>query len=908
MRTIEFLAKRLMLGAEKIAICATSSLLAAMISGTLIAGSILPAIAAAQPEGESSRRVYTTQRVNGNRPVLDGNLDDPAWDLVEWSGDFIQRDPTDGAPPTVETRFKVLFDDEALYFAFHCYDDPALVTDMLARRDWFPGDWIEVNIDSYHDLRTAYSFTLSLSGTRGDEYVSEDGSNWDSSWDPIWEGRTRLCDDGWLAETRIPLGQLRFNDAQEQVWGLQVHRRLFREEERSTWQRISKDQTGWVSRFGELRGLRGLHPRQRIELMPYASTRYESFEAEQDNTFRDGDDAALAGGLDGKLGIGNDLTLDFTVNPDFGQVEADPSVVNLTAFETFFSERRPFFIEGASILDQPVAPAVTGGFFTMDRMFYSRRIGRSPHHWPDLGDDEFMDRPTNTTILGAFKLSGTTASGLSVGLLESVTAEESAQISGISTREEIVEPRTNYFVGRLSQDFNAGNTQVGAMVTSVHRGLGDTGIDFLSRQAYAGALDFHHYLNDRDYKLDVRLMGSHLRGSREAIDDLQTSSARYYQRPDNDYVTYDPTRTSLSGQAGSILLQRTSNSRFIGQTGWAWRSPGFELNDLGYLRSADGINQFTWAGYRWRDPVWIFRTVSINGNQWLNWDNGGNFLSAAANTNFNVHFKNNYMVGGGLTYNWDYVSNDRLRGGPSSKWPAELEYNLWVNSDSRRTLFYGCGAYMDQRFDGAGDYREAWFELTVRPSNTLRVSLNPSLSHNRQDMQYIDALEFEGASRYVFGTLDQQTANLVCRLDLCLCPDLTIQYYAMPFVSKGRYRDFKRITDPRAAAYRDRYHAYRGQEIAHDTAEGIFSVDENLDGEGDYRFDDPDFDFREFNSNLVVRWEYTPGSLLYVVWSQGRGNYALEEREFDFARGLRDIFDTHPHNVFLIKVSRWLSL
>ena len=870
---------------------------------------VWPDVPAAQPAGEAPRRVYVTQRLNGAPVVVDGRLDDPAWNLVEWSGGFVQREPTEGVPPTAPTEFKVLYDDDALYFAFRCHDDPALMTSMLARRDWFPGDWIEVNIDSYHDFTTAYSFTLSLSGTRGDEYVSEDGNNWDSSWDPVWKGATRIVADGWTAETRIPLSQLRFDGAEEQTWGLQVHRRIFREEERSTWQPISKDETGWVSHFGELRGLHGLRPRQRIELLPYARTRYESYQKEEGNPFRDGRDADVAGGLDGKVGIGSDLNLDFTINPDFGQVEADPSVVNLTAFETYYSEKRPFFIEGASILNLPVTPAITGGFFTRDKLFYSRRIGRRPQFWPDLTDGEVMDRPDNTTILGAFKLSGTSAHGLSVGLLESVTSEEKAEIAaGNARRQEVIEPRTNYFVGRVSQDYDEGNTQVGAVLTSVHRRLADTGIDDVPRQAYTGGLDFHHYLNNRDYRLEVRVMGSHLRGSPEAIDILQTSPARYYQRPDNDHVDYDPTRTTLSGHAGSLLFQRTSNSRFIGQTGVAWRSPGFELNDLGYMYTADGINQFTWAGYRWRNPAWIFRSFSINGNQWLNWDCGGNFLSAYANTNWSMHLRNNYQWGGSLTHTWEYTSNNALRGGPASRWPDDSEYSFWLNSDSRRPFYYGFGGYTDQRAAGAGNYREAWLDLIVRPSNALRITLSPALSQNRPDLQYIATLDFSGTDRYVFGTLDQKTASLTCRMDLCVTPDLTVQYYAMPFVSSGRYRDFKRITDPRADRYRDRYHVFSGQEIAHDVVGGTFQVDENLDGGMDYEFGDPDFDFREFNSNLVVRWEYEPGSLVYLVWAQGRGDYSLDRRNFDFARGLRDVFDTHPQNIFLIKVSRWLSL
>jgi len=865
----------------------------------------------AQTEQSNERRTYTTSRVNGQPLILDGRLDDPAWELVDWSSEFIQRDPDEGAPPTAQTQFKVLYDDDALYFGFRCFDDPQLLTEMLARRDWFPGDWVEVNIDSYYDQRTAYSFTLSLSGTRGDEYISEDGNNWDSSWDPVWEGATAVDEEGWTAETRIPLSQLRFNNNQnEHTWGLQVQRRIFREEERSAWQPIPKDQTGWVSRFGELQGLHGIQPRPRIELMPYVKASHERYETEAGNPFRTGTDDIVDGGLDGKIGFGSDLTLDLTVNPDFGQVEADPSEVNLTAFETYFQERRPFFIEGANILDIPVAPAITGGSFTRDNLFYSRRIGKRPSYWPDVDDDEFYSRPDFTRILSAFKLSGTTSRGLSVGFLGSLTAEEKTDIVGpAGGHQHVVEPATGYFVGRLQQDFGAGNTQLGAVLTSVQRRLGGTRIDDLTAQAYSGGLDFHHYLHDRDYKLDVRVMGSQLNGSMEAIDLQQTSSRRYYQRPDNNYVTYDPTRTSLSGHGGSLLFQRTSNSRLVGQTGVSWRSPGFELNDIGYMRSADGINQSTWVGYRWRNPFLVFRSLSINGNQWLDWDYGGNFLSAAANTNWWAHFKNNYQVGGNLTYTWEHISNHELRGGPSSKWPAELETSFWVNSDSRRKVYYGFGGYLSQLADGGGRYRNVWLDLTLRPNNALRISLSPSYSENYDDMQYV-WLNNNNLSedRYVFGVLDQQTARLTCRLDLCVTPDLTVQYYAQPFISTGRYREFKRITNPRADAYQDRSRQFTDDQIAYVQDDDLYQIDETGDGSVDYDFYNPDFDFLEFNSNLVVRWEYNPGSLIYLVWSQARGAYDLQGYGFEIDRRLEDVFGTHPQNVFLIKVSRWLSL
>ncbi len=854
-------------------------------------------------------RTYDTARIAGEAPVLDGRLDDPAWEQVAWSGDFVQRDPADGAAPTVQTQFKVLYDDEALYFAFRAFDDPQLVTSMLARRDWFPGDWIEVNIDSRGDRRTASSFTYSLSGTRGDEYVSENGNNWNGSWDPVWSGASQVDDQGWTAETRIPLSQMRFDGAPEQTWGLQVQRRLFRAEERSTWQRIPKDAAGWVSNFGELRGIRGLRASRRIELLPYGVARVENYPREAGNPFRDGSSGDLDLGLDGKVGIGSDFNLDLTINPDFGQVEADPSQVNLTAFETYFSEKRPFFIEGADILSLPVAPAITGGEFASDVLFYSRRIGKRPSHRPDLADGESARVPDNTSILGACKLSGKTDGGLAVGLLESFTARERAEIDlAGERRRETVEPATNYLVGRLTQDWRGGQTVAGAMLTSVVRDIRDEHLEFLRRKAWTGGLDLRHEFHDRDFRLEMRLFGSHLRGSPESIGSAQRSSVRYFQRPDNDHAEYDPTRTSLSGHAGSLMLTRTGhNSRLRAQTGLAWRTPGFEINDLGYMRAADEINQFTWAGYAIQDPFWLFNSLQVNGNQWVDWDCGGSPLRKAVNINNNANFRNQYGYYWSLTRRFAHVSNTELRGGPSSRWPGRWTFNANLNSDGRRTLHGGLGGGFITGDEDSRDYAYGWTSLTYRPSKAINLTLEPTYERDINRNQYVGARAFGDQDRYLFGSLDQRTLSLVFRLDYCATPNLTLQYYGAPFISAGRYRDFKRVTDPRADRYADRSHLFTTDEISRDATGGEYAVDEDGDGTPDYAFGDPDFNVREFRSNLVVRWEYAPGSTLFLVWSQGRSSLG-GTGAFDLRGDMDGLFATHPDDVFLVKFNKWLSL
>lgn len=881
-----------------------------MRPGTCFAAATIAALllTAPAPAAENTPcRQYETRRVAGEAPRLDGRVDDPAWAAVPWSGDFVQREPDDGAPPSRQSQVKVLYDDKALYFAFRLFDDPDLLTPHLARRDWFPGDWIEVNIDSRADERTAYSFTLSLSGSRGDEYISEDGNNWNGNWDPVWEGATCIDAEGWTAEMRIPLSQLRFDPAKPAPWGLQVHRRHFRAGERSTWQPIPHNSSGWVSRFGDLRGIEGLEPARRVEVSPYLVVQHERRQSEAGNPFRDGSAGSVTGGLDAKLGLGNDFSLDLTVNPDFGQVEADPSQVNLTAFETFFDEKRPFFIEGADVLNLPLAPAITGGHFTRDRLFYSRRIGRSPSWSPDLQDGQYADVPDQTSIVGAAKLSGKTAGGLSVGVLESVTARERADLAGPDgDRQETVEPLTNYFVGRVSQDLRAGQTVVGGMLTSMARDIADPHLGFLERRAWAGGVDLRHVFRDRDFRLEARLLGSHLRGSEEAILGTQTASARYFQRPDNDHAEVDPRRTTLSGHAGSAMLTRTgNNTNLMYQFGGAWRSPGFEINDLGYMRVADEINQFGWAGYVQRRPAGIFNYWQINANEWIDWDFGGTLLNRAVNLNLDGDLRGQQHFHAGVTRNFGGISNTALRGGPSSRWPGGWEFEGNFRNDGRRKVQVAVGAWGFSRDEDSQRTWTLWSEISLRPANNLRLSCNPSYERNDDRLQYVETVDGGDGERYLFGRLDQRTLSFTFRLDLCLTPALTIQYYGAPFISAGSYGEYKRVLDPRADALDNRFRRFGENEVA--VADGGYEVDEDGDGTADYAFNRPDFNVRDFNSNLVVRWEYALGSTLYVVWSQGRTDFTDDGR-FHVGDDLDALFGTYPRNVFLVKFNKWFSL
>ena len=860
------------------------------------------------PAGRYPRRGYETTHCGSGCPNIDGVLDDPCWSLVEWASDFVEYQPDEGQSPSQQTAFKILYDDRHLYLAYRAFDsDPARIEKRLTRRDWFPGDWVEVNIDSYNDHRTAYSFTASVSGVRGDEFVSQDGDSWDGSWDPIWDFKTAVDDKGWTAEVRIPLSQLRYQPHMEQTWGIQVQRRVFREEERSLWQPKSKEETGWVSRFGELRGLVGLPVQRRIELLPYAVTRHERFGAEAGDPFTDGRDGQVTGGLDGKLGVSSNLTLDFTINPDFGQVEADPSELNLSEFETFFQERRPFFIEGSDIFDYAVAPAMTGGRNTNDILFYSRRIGRQPG-WPWWTRDypNHLDMPEASSILGAAKLTGKTGSGWSLGALESVTAKEIARASYGGDEEELaVEPATNWFAGRLQRDFRRGDTRVGGMLTAVNR-RAEADLEFMHRQAYTGGLDFYSTLWSREWRVAANLLASDVRGDSLAMALTQRSSARYFQRPDNDYEDYRPDRRHLAGHAGSLRFGRLKSTGWRFETQVGWRSPGFEINDLGYMREADVINQSTWLGWA-AQPCGSLRRLGINTNQWLDFDFGGTRLRRMANANTNIEFRNNMTMGLGFTRSGEQLSNTALRGGPAFLNPAETEMDFWFNSDGRARVSGSAGFYFDFADEGAGTYRNYWLGLSLKPSNALQVNVSPGYTRFDNEVQYVGEDSFAGEPRYFFADMTQETVSLTLRADYAVSPSLTLQVYGSPFVTAGRFSDFKRITDPQAKRFADRVHHFGGAEIAYDGSEGAYLVDEDSDGSADYSIGNPDFNYRDFNSNVVLRWEFSPGSLLYFVWNQSRNDYVSQGR-LDYGQDLDGLFGVRPHDVFLLKVSKWLSL
>lgn len=854
------------------------------------------------------KRIYTTKSIGTEKaPVIDGKIDDTVWNLVEWDGDFIEGEPDPNTTPTEKTRFKVLYDSKNLYLAIQSFDkDPAGIVNRLSRRDGFVGDRVNVVFDSYHDKRTAFMFTATAAGVKGDEFVSGSGDGGiDSSWNPIWYLKTTIDDEGWNAEMKIPLSQLRFGKAKEQVWGFNVMRMYFRTNERYNWQFIPPNVGSWVSELGELHGLKDLESQKQLEIQPFTVLQYDSYPKESNNPFRDGSDFKINGGLDAKIGVTNDLTLDLTVNPDFGQVEADPAALALDGFEIFFREQRPFFVENKNIFDFKFAG-------NNDNLFNSRRIGRDPQGRVQLAEGEYAKTPINTTILGAAKFSGKTKDGWSIGVLESVTAKEYAKIDNNGERrKELVEPLTNYFVGRLQKDFNDKNSYIGGMFTATNRDL--KGLDFLHKSAYSAGIDFKHFWKNRTFYIEGNLLASQVNGSAEAITRTQTSLTHLFQRVDAGHVEVDPTKTSLTGTAAKFEIGKGGGGgNFTYGIGGNWRSPELELNDIGFLRQADEIRQYGFVNWRILKPTKTFRKLDARFNMFTSFDFDGNYNRIQYELKGSLALLNNWGAEFGVGHKPRILSNTFLRGGPRWRFSDEnFVFGFIKSNDAKKFSFFG-GMIYSTAIDNSFSFRRYEGGITYQPTNSLRISFSPEYGSNPNRAQYVKKIDFNGAPRYILAEIDQQDLSAAIRINYTINPNLSVQYYGQPFVFKGRYSNFKYVTNPliddatnaTAERFEDRFISFNDNQISEglDTdGNPIYLIDENGGGT-DYSFNNPDFSKVQFRSNLVVRWEYIPGSEVFLVWSQGVSGFANVRN--NLLNNLdNQILGTKKENTFLIKAT-----
>lgn len=866
------------------------------------AASAAPAAAAATP-------TLRAARLSGSITV-DGTLGEPAWTTAEAASSFTQSYPKPGGKPTQRTEVRVLYDDAALYVGARMYDtSPDSIAAQLARRDAtnIYSDWLHIVVDSYHDHRSAFRFSVNPRGVKKDVFHSDDTSE-DLNWDAVWEVATKVDSLGWTAEYRIPFSQLRFGRVAadvERTWGLQIQRDIARNNERDSWSPWTQKDNAYVSRAGDLTGLKGITTPQRLELLPYASTRLARAPGSSADPFYRANDTRLSVGADLKYGLPGGLTLSATVNPDFGQVEVDPAVVNLSAFETFFPEKRPFFVEGASIFSFGRVNA--GPSYNFQQFFYSRRIGRAPQR--SVGGAQYVDAPDQSTILGAAKVSGKTGPW-TVGFLDALTGQQTARyVSPTGTRGTTpVEPLTNYAVGRLRRDYRGGNTVIGSMFTLTNRSLGDTVFDRLLRSRGSfGGVDFEHSWARRVWTLSGYAAGTSVGGSRDVIAATQRSSSRYYQRPDADYLKYDPTRTSLGGYMTEVGLRKSGVFNFGADVKIA--SPGFEVNDIGFQGRTDYRSVAGYFGYQSLNPGRIFRNwnASIGNNN--AWNFGGDRIWNSLFSNGYGSFTNFWSLGYFAQLDPDLLADRLTRGGPVAREPRTWNAGIFGGSDSRRTVTSDW-QFSVARDVAGGSATSVYLGLGVRPSSSVRVTFGPALGQQFNTQQYVrsatDPLAIATyGSRYIFAGLRQTTLSADTRLDWTFTPTLSLQLYAQPFISAGRYSRFKELLAPRTRDF-GVFGEDRGT-LTRDTASGNYTADP--DGAGPapaVPIGNPDFNIRSLRGNAVVRWEYRPGSTLFFVWQQRRSDF-VPFGDFSARRDVGAIFRQVPTNVFLVKATFWLA-
>ncbi len=818
----------------------------------------------------SSAPVTTALAARATSPIdIDGRDTEDVWRTAQVIDGFRVFDPVENGEPTMKTEARVAFDEHNVYVLVRSFDpEPSKIMALLSRRDErTQSDYVRLLIDSYHDKRSGFEFMVNPAGVKRDMLMYQDG-NEDIGWDGVWDVKTSIDSLGWVAEFRIPLNQLRYPKRASHTFGFGIHREIARLNERQAWPLFTRSRSGLASQLGELQGIQGIASPRRLEVLPYAVTKNAS-ELRSEGWGRDN---RMDLGADIKYGLTSNLTLDGTVNPDFGQVEADPSVLNLSAFEQFFEERRPFFLEGTGIfrLDMQCNDGQCTG------LFYSRRIGRSPQLGFMADDPNAV--PPASTILGAAKITGRLSNGLSLGILDAVTQQEFAGGAEL-------EPQTNYFAARLSHEMRGGQTSLGGMLTAVNRNLATESEPFLRRAAYTGGIDWRHQFAKQNYELSGYAAVSQVEGSAQAIARTQRSSVHFYQRPD-DNIEYDSTRTSLSGYTASVGMNKRGGGPWRFWMGGYYRSPGFEINDLGFMTNVNNMGVSLWHAMMLNTPKWFYRRFQANINAWHSWYTDGLSTGPGGNINWNTQLKNMWRTGSGIGFERYSDCGACTRGGPYVRESNSMFSWWWAEGDGRKRIYPGFDLNYNRGDNGRSSNIGMGTRINLRVASQFSASLGVGYNRNIDDNQWygnFGAL-LSDTTHYTFARLDQKTVSMTARLNYTVTPALSLQFYGQPFVSAGNYTDWRELNVARSPNYDARYKPF--------TQRG------SLEG----------FNFKQFRSNSVVRWEYRPGSTLFLVWQQGRTDDTSDPGSFEFRRDYRTLFGAHPQNTFLIKGSYWLSL
>ena len=862
--------------------------------------------------------------------VIDGRLDEIDWATAPVATGFIQRQPREGQVAEQQTEVRVLFDAEAMYVAARMHDpDPARIARQMTRRDEEGQfDYFAVELDPDLDKRTGYRFRVSASNVQRDEYLFDDNER-DAAWEAVWESAVSFDAGGWNAELRIPLSQIRYRPSSDpQRWGINFFRRRLASNEESHFALISQLQRGHVSQYGHLDSVRIAAASRRAEVRPYVLSSGYQGPRESGNPFTDGSDLNARAGVDLRYGIGGQFTLDATINPDFGQVESDPAVINLTAFETFLDERRPFFVEDAKIFDF----TLSGG---RNRVFYSRRIGRDPHGSAP-GGAAYSDIPDAATILAAAKLTGRTDRGLSVGMLASLTRAEQGRAwydDTTAVNRFLVEPRTAFGVLRLRQDFNDGASTVGIISSLLQRDLPRAGqFDNLPRTAVGGGVDWEHQWGDRSWAFFGYLAGSHVTGDSTAMIRIQRSSVHYFQRPDSPRLGVDSTATSITGFDWRMTLEKRRGEHWTGSAWAAQVSPGFEINDLGFSSRQEVLDGGIRVAYREITPGRIFRNYNINASTFHNYshdlleDAGSGrswalaHVSGSFSLNGNAQFRNYWRLEGNLSLEPERMDRSATRGGPLMLNPRGMNGRLGLDTDSRRALTFGPNVSFERGTMDSDGRTSMSADIGFRPAPWLDLRVTPDWSRSRTGAQYVgstgaDPLAATYGRSYVFAELFRREFSFQTRLNAAFSPRLSLQLYLQPLLSSGDYVTYKRFLSPATYTF-ESFAEGTYEETSGDPGcsggrtcvdqDGTRHIDFDGDGTAEYSFSDRDFNVRSLRGNAVLRWEYRPGSTLFLVWQRRQAD-EVSTGDFRFGRDLSAMMRAPAENVFMVKLRYWIG-
>ncbi|MFH0733340.1 MAG: DUF5916 domain-containing protein [bacterium] len=853
------------------------------------------------------------QAIKANTPItIDGLLNEDVWKRIPIDN-FTQKEPEEGQVSREKTNVWVAYDENNIYIAAKLYDSmPDQIDRSLSRRDGsFDTDLFLVYLDTYNDKRNGYYFGVNPGGSLLDGTVFND--SWtDDRWDGIWESKANITEEGWAVEMRIPYSQLRFNEADELTWGINFRRTIKRTNERSYYVMVPSKESGFVSKFALLEGLKGIKPKQRFEILPYLVQKAQYIQHDSQDPYYKDNQYRTTFGADFKVSLGSNLNLDGTINPDFGQVEVDPAVLNLTAFETYYNEKRPFFLEGTTIFDFGYGGANNNwGFnFNWPSLFYSRRIGQSPRGSVD--DADYVDFPTETRILGAAKLTGKIGEGVSVGALSAVTERSFAEykLDGADHEDE-VEPLSHYGVFRLQKEFNEGKQSVGMMVTSVNRDLQSSQMkEIFPDNAFTYGVDGWITLDDSStYVISAAVLGSYKHGSTNFITKLQKAPYRYMQRPDATYMKYDTTRSALAGWYGRVVLNKQKGNFYINASLGAI-SPGFDYNDLGFQYWADKINMAMVLGYRWYEPDGIFRYKSVNVAHFRDYDFEGNIYRNGAMVFLSATFENYYYIDANIDYSFGTDNKSLTRGGPLTRNPKNFGIYWDLGTDTRKKLQFG--VYNDYSEDViGGKFGDIGFDVSWKPSPSLSLTIGPYFSNAKEERQWVDKFDDNTATntykkRYVFAELNQKEISANIRLNWTFSPTMSLQLFLQPMFVVGDYSEYKELAAPNT--YKSNVYGQNGSTITYDKGNDEYTVDPDGNGPAEVlTFSNPDFNFKSLRGNLVFRWEFLPGSVFYLVWSHEQTNFD-DPGEFDMKRDFKKLVTAQSDNIYLAKFAYWFDI